>query len=227
MFSRRHEARLRPANCSPLPNYHLGHRAALFSTNNLKLSAPTFMSQSCLTAASSSKTDSKFRLIINDALKVYRKRTKNDLLLHPLATELQTCQSPTDVLAVLQQQIQGIDRSQSGDNRWTKWLDPTINVLLTFSQTAGTVGLVCPRMRLSKICTLMSVWQAFSPATVVFVGIGVLLSVRILNNLAWAILIRTIFRQLRKSGRAMKLFWISLSASRCFSDGLRCTLKCR
>src|ERR1700679_2288793 len=99
------------------------------------------MSQNFSTTASSSK----FQLIINDALKVYNKRTKNDLLLHPLAAQLQTCDSPTDILAVLQQQIQGLDRSQSGDDRWTKWLDPTINVLLTFSQTAGTVGLVCPR----------------------------------------------------------------------------------
>jgi hypothetical protein len=99
------------------------------------------MSQNRSTAASS-----KFRLIINDALKVYNKRTKNDLLLHPLATELQNCESPTDILAVLQQQIQGIDQSRSGDDRWTKWLDPTISVLLTFSQTAGTVGLVCSRI---------------------------------------------------------------------------------
>ena len=99
------------------------------------------MSQNHSTPASSSR----FQSIINDALKVYRKRTKNKLLLHPLATELQNCDSPTDILAVLQQQVQWIDQSQNGDDRWTKWLDLTINVLLTFSQTAGTVGLVCPR----------------------------------------------------------------------------------
>ena len=98
------------------------------------------MSQNLSTSASSSR----FHLIIIDALKVYNKRTKNDLLRHPLATELQNCESPTDILAVLQQQIHGIDQSRSGDDQWTKWLDPTINVLLTFSQTAGTVGLVCP-----------------------------------------------------------------------------------
>ena len=87
---------------------------------------------------------SKFQLIINDALTVYHKRTKNDLLLHPLATELQNCESPTDIFTVLQQQVQGLDQSQSGDDRWTRWLDPTIHVILTFSQTAGTAGLVCP-----------------------------------------------------------------------------------
>ena len=88
-----------------------------------------------------STASSNFQAIINNALKVYNKRTKNDLLLHPLAAQIQTCVSPADVLAVLQQQVQGLDR----DDRWTKWLDPTIHVLLTFSQTVGTVGLVCLR----------------------------------------------------------------------------------
>jgi hypothetical protein len=41
---------------------------------------------------------------------------------------------------------------------------------------------------LSNIYTLTFIWQAFSPATVVFAGIGVILSVGILNNLAWIIL---------------------------------------
>ena len=149
MFPHRHEAHLR-RSCELFPSAQLsptvGHPVALLSTNHLKLSALASMSQSCSAAASSSKPDPKFQLIINDALKVYRKRTKNELLLHPLATEIQSCESPTDILAVLQQQIQGVDQSRSGDDRWTKWLDPTINVLLTFSQTAGTVGLVCPRI---------------------------------------------------------------------------------
>ena len=98
------------------------------------------MSQNRSTAASSTT----FQLIIVDALKVYNKRIKDDLLLHPLASELQNCESSTDILAVLQQQVRGLDQSRSGDDRWTKWLDPTIHVILTFSQTAGTVGLVCP-----------------------------------------------------------------------------------
>jgi hypothetical protein len=115
----------------------------LIVTNNLKHSVITLMSH--LTGASSSKSGGSNFQLINNALKVYRKRTKNDLLLHPLAAQIQTCHSPSDILAVLQQQVQGLDQSRSGDDRWTKWLDPTINVLLTFSQTAGTVGLVCPK----------------------------------------------------------------------------------
>jgi hypothetical protein len=90
-------------------------------------------------------SSSNFQILINNSLKLYHKRTKNDILLHPLAAQLQTCDTPSDILAVLQQQVQGLDQTRSSDDRWTKWLDPTIHVLLTFSQTVGTVGLVCPR----------------------------------------------------------------------------------
>ena len=96
------------------------------------------MSHSRATASESSS--SNFQLILDNALKAYKKRTKKDLLVHPLSSQLQACESPGDILAVLQQQILG--QSRSTDERWTKWLDPTINVLLTFSQTVGTVGLV-------------------------------------------------------------------------------------
>ncbi|KAF8487157.1 hypothetical protein DFH94DRAFT_678202 [Russula ochroleuca] len=105
-----------------------------------------------------SSSSSNFELIINNALDKYTKRTNNDLLAHPLAAQLQSCDSPRAILAVLQQQLQGPDQSRSSDERWSRWLDPTINVLYTLSSTVGAVGL------------------AFSPVTVIFAGIGVLLS---------------------------------------------------
>jgi hypothetical protein len=82
-------------------------------------------------------SSSNFQLIFNNALKAYEKRTKKDLLAHPLAAELQICNSPSAILAILHQQVQGLDPSPSGDDRWTKWLDPTVNVLHTLSETLG------------------------------------------------------------------------------------------
>jgi hypothetical protein len=91
-------------------------------------------------------SSSNFQLIINNALDTYKKRTKNDLLAHPLVTELQYCNSPSTILAVLHQQLQGLDQSRRSDERWTRWLDPTVNVLYTLSGTLGEgVGLVCLR----------------------------------------------------------------------------------
>jgi hypothetical protein len=101
------------------------------------------MSHTHPTASSSSNQSSNFQLIIINALDAYKKRTKKDLLAHPLVTELQSCNSPSVIVAVLQQQLQGLDHSRRNDERWTRWLDPTVNVLYTLSGTLGEgVGLV-------------------------------------------------------------------------------------
>ena len=80
-------------------------------------------------------SSSHFQLIFNNALNAYKTRTKKDLLTHPITAQLQACDSPATILAVLQQQVQGLDQSSSDDERWTKWLDPTVNVLFAFSAT--------------------------------------------------------------------------------------------
>src|ERR1700733_10792821 len=99
------------------------------------------MSHTCPTSTSSSS----FQLIFNNALKAYERRTKQDLLAHPLAAQLQACDTHGSILIVLQQQVQELNRSQSGDERLTKWLDPTVKVLYAFSETLGEgVSLVCP-----------------------------------------------------------------------------------
>src|SRR5882757_5078173 len=114
-------------NCSPLP----------------LLFALPFMSH----AHPSTSSSSNFQLIINNALDEYKKRTKDDLLAHPLVTELQSCNTPSAILSVLQQQVQVLDESRRSDDRWTRWLDPIMNVLFTLSATLGEgVGLVCVRM---------------------------------------------------------------------------------
>jgi hypothetical protein len=55
--------------------------------------------------------------MINNALDTYKKRIKNDLLAHPLATRLQTCDSPGSIIAILQEQVHGLDQSRSSDER--------------------------------------------------------------------------------------------------------------
>jgi hypothetical protein len=89
-------------------------------------------------------SSSNFQLIINNALDKYKERTKNDLLVHLLAAQLQLCNSPSAILAALQQQAQELDQSRSSDERWSRWLDPTVDILYTLSSAvAAGVGLVC------------------------------------------------------------------------------------
>ncbi|KAH9175541.1 hypothetical protein EDB89DRAFT_2240973 [Lactarius sanguifluus] len=99
-----------------------------------------------------------FRTIFVAALKAYEKKTKTDLLTHPFATQLQSCDSSSDVLAVLRDRVNEFDQSRSHDERLSSWLNPTINILYAFTATLGEgVGLI------------------FSPAKVISAGVGVLL----------------------------------------------------
>ena len=99
-----------------------------------------FMSHTLPTSTSSSN----FQFIFDDPLKAYKKRTKRDLVTHPLAAQLQDCNSPSSILNVLQQQVQELNQSQHRNERWTRWLDPTVKVIHMFSETLGEgVTLVC------------------------------------------------------------------------------------
>ena len=189
------------------------------------LSPPSLPFMSHAQPASSS---SNFQLIINNALDKYKKRTKNDLVVHPLAAQLQSCNSPSSILAVLHQQVQGLDQSRSSDERWSRWLDPTVTVLHTLSSTLGdVVGLVCLTLLLFEIYTLIFTRQVFSPANVIFAGFSVLLSVCILlNSFVWTILIPTYLRRLRTLVQVKKLLSTSLSVLKCFSGVSRSIQNC-
>jgi hypothetical protein len=131
-----------------------------------------------------SQATSNFRTIFVAALEKYREKTKADLLTHPLAAQLQSCNSSGDILAVLHDKVSEFDKSRTQNERLSSWLNPTINVLYAFSATlGGGVGLV--RLDQSNLPTsrtsLFS--QIFSPANVISAGVGVLLLVSILISL--------------------------------------------
>ena len=93
--------------------------------------------------ASSSSSCSNFQSVFNAALEAYEKKTKCKLISHPLAAQLQSCDSPTAILSVLQGVVQQFDHRRSSDQRLTNWLNPTVNVLYAFSNFIGQgVGLV-------------------------------------------------------------------------------------
>jgi hypothetical protein len=94
-------------------------------------------------AASTSTSHSKFLPIFNAALETYKRKTKRDLASHPLLSSLQSCDSPEAVLTVLRDQIPAFNQSENQDDRLTKWVIPTVNVLYMFSGTIDQgVGLV-------------------------------------------------------------------------------------
>lgn len=97
---------------------------ALLATIAMSLSPPTTSS-------------SNLQAIFEAALKEYQRNTKKDLLAHPLAPQLQVCRSPSDILAVLRDQIQKFDQSTNSDERLTRSLVLTVKVLYSVSGTFG------------------------------------------------------------------------------------------
>jgi hypothetical protein len=109
--------------------------------HQLSLSSPTSIMSS---EPSTSTSNSNFASIFNAALESYKHKTKKDLTSHPLLPRLQSCDSPEAILTALREQIPSLNQSQNGDDRLTKWVSPTVNVLYAFSATVGQgVGLVC------------------------------------------------------------------------------------
>jgi len=88
-------------------------------------------------------SNSNYRLIFDNALSAYKKETGKDLTSDPLLLRLRSCNSPDAVLALLREHIPGFDQPGSSGDRLSNWLNPTVNVLYSFSSTiGGAVGLV-------------------------------------------------------------------------------------
>ena len=103
-------------------------------------------------ATTTAVAHSRFQAIFDTALKSYEMQTGKDLLAHPLASQLQSCDSASAILAILQDQVQQLVESRSGDERLTKWMTPTVNVLCAFSAVVSeVVGLVSLDTRANEI----------------------------------------------------------------------------
>ena len=90
-----------------------------------------------------STPSSNFRTIFLTAIRAYETKTKTDLLTHPLVTQLESCNSSSDILSVLHDKVNEFDESRRHNERLSSWLKPTINVLYAFSATlGGGIGLV-------------------------------------------------------------------------------------
>ena len=166
----------------------------------------------------------KFKNIFEKALKEYNKKTKQNLIAHPLSTQLQRCDSPAAILNILQDQVDQFNQSRSADERLRKWLSPTINVLYAFSETLGEgISLVNVKRSISDL-SLIAILQVFSPAKVIFAGAGVLLSVSDLVCLLVRVLVTPRVRRQPKTSKQAKIsLSISLSASKISSDDSRFT----
>jgi len=125
-----------------VPSVHPFSSHPLLEDASHQPSIPSNMSQNPTATTSSSN----YQSIFDNAIEAYKKKTKKDLRSHPLLDKLQNCDSPDAVLSILHEQIPGFDQSCGTDDNLTKWLNPTVNVLCTFSGViGGGIGLESPK----------------------------------------------------------------------------------
>ena len=92
------------------------------------------------TSTQASTPSSDFKSVLDAALSEYKKKTGKELLDHPLATEVQRCDSVDAILAIFQGQAEGFRQFKDGDQKLMKWISPVVDVLYTFSETLGGVA---------------------------------------------------------------------------------------
>jgi hypothetical protein len=143
------------------------------------------MADSHMSASSQTRDPSAiFTTIFEAASNEYKTLTGQDLRTHPLATELEgNNDSPDSVLGVFRKQAQALDKFRKDDDKLMKSLTPIVHILYTFSTTAGAnIGLVGQFFPLFQISNTHLSTQSFSPTTVLFTGIGVLLGVSLFSD---------------------------------------------
>ena len=116
----------------------------LASTQRLLPSFPLADSHMSASNRTTHSSVSNFAAIFEAASNNYKSLTGQDLRTHPLATELESNNdSPDSILAVFRKQAQALDKFRKDDDKLIKSLTPIVNILFTFSTTAGAdIGLV-------------------------------------------------------------------------------------
>jgi hypothetical protein len=86
-------------------------------------------------------TSSHLRVIL-DALNDYAKETGIDLAKNPFSTSLQGCNSPEDILQLIQDKAKAFKQFREGNRTLINWLKPVVSVVHAFAGTIGQIGTV-------------------------------------------------------------------------------------
>jgi hypothetical protein len=98
--------------------------------------------------SSLSSTSSTFRTLFDAALQDYRDKTGNTLADHPIAKQLETCESVNSITAILQEQAQGFREFTENDGKLMKALNSSVDVLCSPSISSAlneAIGLIVRR----------------------------------------------------------------------------------
>jgi len=123
-------------------------------------------------------TSSRLRALFESALEDYETKAKVALDKHPLAKQLENCNSVESITAVLQDQARAFGEFK-GRDRIMKSIRRTVSFLYNLSATAALgddLGLVSQK-KLTTFYISDIILQALGPAVAIQTGLGVLLTV--------------------------------------------------
>jgi hypothetical protein len=89
-----------------------------------------------------------FQALFNAALQDYNDKTGNTLIDHPIAKQLETCESVDSITAVLQEQARSFREFRENDGKLMKALNSSVDVLCSPSISSAldeAIGLVVRR----------------------------------------------------------------------------------
>ena len=93
-------------------------------------------------------SSSNFQILFDAALRDYKDKTGNSLTDHPIAKQLETCESVNSITDVLQEQASRFRELRESDGRLMKALNSSVDVLCApfiGSALNGAIGLVVSR----------------------------------------------------------------------------------
>jgi hypothetical protein len=115
------------------------------------------------------------RVLYEASLQEYEKQTDITLANHPLAGQLQHCDSVESVTAILREELRAHSEFRDGD-RIIKLLNSIVSVLCTLSATVN-LDLVRPGMLIGCSMFLILILQSFSLEKEIYAGLAILLDV--------------------------------------------------
>jgi hypothetical protein len=125
-------------------------------------------------------TMSNFQLIL-DAVDKYAEQTGINLKENPFANKIKECDSPGTVLLLLQENSKAFKDYRDQSLKFVKYLSPVVQFVHAFSGILGeAAGLVGRQQPFSSLFSPFLYQVPFQPAKLIFVGIDVLFTVRVL-----------------------------------------------
>jgi hypothetical protein len=113
-----------------------------------------------------SSSSSTFRILFDAALQDYKDKAGNTLTDHPIAKQLETCESVSSITTILQEQARRFREFRENDGTLVKALNSSVDVLCAPSISSAlneAIGLVVRRKSIYQ-CTLFLMASTAIPA---------------------------------------------------------------